>query len=117
MKVMDRDCCLPQIRLQKQQRGSSIFTFSFLKRDLTYNTIAEGRRLLARAWSQAQWFWWSCEPVFIFINRVWSRAEAGMCVFNGPVPGNISCGSDAEMKDVLYKQIGVWLFFLMNQKK
>lgn len=52
---------------------------------------------------------------------MWSRAEGGMnqdsrCVFNGPVPGDICWGSDSEMKDVLYKQIWVQLFFLMNPK-
>lgn len=50
-----------------------------------------------------------------------SRAEAGMnqdswCVFNGPVPGDICCGSDSEMKDMLHKQIWEQLFFPINPK-
>lgn len=56
-----------------------LFLLSVFSKGIWHTTQLQkgGGVLLARAWSQAQYFWWSCEPAFIFINRVWSRGGAG----------------------------------------
>lgn len=97
------------------------FYLWFPQKDFDVHHSCNRRGLLTRAQSQEQQLWWNRKPVFIFINRAWSRAEAGTsqdswCVFNGPVPGDICCGSDSEMKDMLHKQIWEQLFFLINPK-